>query len=66
MYARPTRQPNRFTLDFFGPKVTAVLVNGKEAGFGRGRGKLTVLPKQALPTGEPFMVLGMKFDAVRG
>jgi aminopeptidase N len=56
MYALPTQQLKRFTLDFFGPKVTAVLVDGKTAGFSRGGGKLTVLPKQALPTGEPFTV----------
>jgi aminopeptidase N len=56
MYALPAQQLRRLTLDFFGPKVTAVRVNGKVAGFGRGGGKLTVLPKQPLPAGEYFTV----------
>jgi aminopeptidase N len=56
MYALPAQSLKRFSLDFFGPKVTGVRVNGKAAKFGRGDGKLTVVPKQALPAGEYFTV----------
>ena len=56
MYALPAQALKRFSLDFFGPKVTEVRVNGKAAGFSRGGGKLTVVPKQALPAGEYFTV----------
>lgn len=56
MYALPSQQLKRFSLDFFGPKVTGVRVNGKGAGFSRGGGKLTVVPKQPLPAGENFTV----------
>jgi aminopeptidase N len=56
MYAFPSGQLRRFSLDFFGPRVTDVRVNGKEAGFSRGDGKLTVTPKQPVPAGEYFTV----------
>jgi aminopeptidase N len=56
MYALPARPLQRFSLDFFGPKVTAVRVNDKAARFSRGGGKLTVTPAQALPAGEYFTV----------
>jgi aminopeptidase N len=56
MYALPVQRLQRLTLDFLGPKVTEVRVNGKAAGFSRGGGKLTVIPKQAVPAGEYFTV----------
>lgn len=54
MDAIATRPLQRFSLDFFGPKVTKVRVDGRQAGFARGSGKLTVVPKQAVPAGESF------------
>jgi aminopeptidase N len=56
MYAFPAGQLKRLSLDFLGPRVTEVRVNGKEAGFSRGGGKLTVVPKQPVPAGEYFTV----------
>ena len=56
MYAFPAGQLSRFSLDFFGPRVTEVRVNGRSAGFSRKGGKLTVVPKQAVPAGEYFTV----------
>jgi len=56
MYALPSRQLKRFSLDFTGPRVSAVRVDGKAAGFSRGGGKLVVTPKQAVQTGEYFTV----------
>ncbi len=56
MYAFPAGRLRRLSLDFFGPRVTEVRVNGKAAGFSRKGGKLTVVPKQAVPEGEYFTV----------
>jgi aminopeptidase N len=56
MYAFPAERLSRFSLDFFGPRVTEVRVDGKAAGFSRKDGKLTVLPKRAVPAGEYFTV----------
>lgn len=56
MYALPDQRLKRFTLDFYGPKVRGVRVDGKPAGFSRGNGKLAVIPKQAVPAGEYFTV----------
>jgi aminopeptidase N len=56
MYALPSQRLSRFSLDFSGPRVTEVQVNGKKAGFSRKGGKLTVVPKSALPEGEYFTV----------
>jgi len=56
MYALPAKDLTRFSLDFFGPRVAKVRVNGKVAGYSRGDGKLNVVPKQTLPAGEDFNV----------
>lgn len=56
MYAFPAGQLSRFSLDFFGPRVTGVRVNGRAAGFSRKDGKLIVVPKQAVPADEYFTV----------
>jgi aminopeptidase N len=56
MYALPTQQLKRFSLDFTGPRVSEVRVDGKAAGFSRSGGKLTVTPRQVLPKGEYFTV----------
>jgi len=44
----------RFSLDFFGPRVERVLVDGQRARFRRGPGKLTVLPKAGIEQGARF------------
>ena len=56
MYALATRTLRRFSLDFSGPKVTKVRVDGGPATFSRAGGKLTVVPNRALPAGEYFTV----------
>jgi aminopeptidase N len=56
MEAVATQGLKRFSLDFFGPKVAAVKVDRKGAGFSRGSGKLTVIPQQPLPAGARFTV----------
>jgi aminopeptidase N len=63
MYALPSERLSRFSLDFLGPRVTEVRVNGKRAGFRRGGGKLTVLPKLALPEGE-FFTVAVRYSGV--
>lgn len=45
---------SHFSLDLNGLRVTAVSVDGKPAGFGRGRGKLKVSPRVPPTAGEEF------------
>jgi aminopeptidase N len=54
--ATATSPLDRFSLDFFGPRVTRVSVGGEPATFVRGRGKLRVVPKEAIAAGERFQL----------
>jgi aminopeptidase N len=56
MYAFPAEPLRRISLDFFGPPVQKVRVNGRAASFKRAKGKLTVLPRRPVPAGEYFTV----------
>ncbi len=49
--ALTTRRVTEFSLDFFGPRVNAVKVNGRAARFSRSHGKLRVRPARAVPKG---------------
>ena len=49
--ALATRRLNEFSLDFFGPKVSAVTVNGRPARFSRSHGKLRIRAARAVPKG---------------
>lgn len=63
MYALPSQRLSRFSLDFSGPQVTEVRVNGRRAGFSRKDGKLTVVPKSALPAGE-YVTVAVSYSGV--
>jgi aminopeptidase N len=43
-----------FSLDFVGPRVREVLVNGRAAEFERDRGKLRISPGEPIPKGRTF------------
>lgn len=45
------RRLTEFSLDFLGPRVSAVKVDGRPARFSRDRGKLRVRPARAVPNG---------------
>ena len=45
------RRLTEFSLDFFGPRVSAVKVNGRPARFSRSHGKLRVRPARAVAKG---------------
>ena len=47
----------RFSLDFFGPRVSEVTVNGEPAQFRRRLGKLTVVPAEPIERGVEFTSL---------
>jgi aminopeptidase N len=49
--ALATKRLTEFSLDFFGPRVSAVRVNGRPARFSRGHGKLRVRAAHAVPKG---------------
>ena len=51
-----TRRLRRFSLDFFGPEVREVRVDGRAAPFGRRPGKLRVPVAQEVEPGRPFNV----------
>ena len=51
-----TSRLDRFSLDFFGPRVTQVLIGGEAVAFGRGQGKLRVLPEEPIATESRFEV----------
>ncbi|QIS02639.1 M1 family peptidase [Nocardia brasiliensis] len=56
--AKATQDLSRFNLDFAGPAVGSVTVNGQTARFTReGEHELVVTPSAALPTGQPFKVV---------
>jgi aminopeptidase N len=52
--ASATQRLSHFSLDLNGLDVTAVSVDGKPAGFTRGRGKLKLSPRVPPTTGEEF------------
>jgi len=54
--ATATQTLHRFSLDFFGPRVTAVEVDDEPARFGRSKGKLNVTPRATIAKGDPFKV----------
>jgi aminopeptidase N len=49
-----TQDLSAFNLDFRGPEIDAVAVNGVPADWTRNRGELTITPARPLPAGEPF------------
>jgi aminopeptidase N len=54
MSALARRALRRFSLDFDGPRVTGVRVDGEPARFDRTRGKLWIVPSQPIPAGGRF------------
>jgi aminopeptidase N len=48
------QQLDRFSLDFFGPKVRGVQVGGKTASFERSEGKLWIVPSAPIAKGSHF------------
>jgi aminopeptidase N len=54
--ARATAGLSRFSLDLDGLKVTSVSVDGEAAKFGRGRGKVKIVPATPIAKGERFTV----------
>lgn len=51
-----TEDLSSFNLDFYGPDITAVLVNAETSDFSRDGGELTIEPETALEAGERFSV----------
>jgi hypothetical protein len=45
-----------FNLDYLGPAITAVAVDGQPAGHSRRGAELTISPAQAIPAGSSFVV----------
>ena len=56
MTAEATERLGRFSLDFFGPKVSKVEVSGRAVRFKRTKGKLIVFAEQPIATGSRFAV----------
>jgi aminopeptidase N len=54
--ARATSGLRKFSLDLDGLKVTSVSVDGEAAEYGRGRGKVKVVPATPIGKGEAFTV----------
>ncbi|MER8184779.1 M1 family metallopeptidase [Kitasatospora sp. NPDC094015] len=54
--AEARRRLDRFALDYSGPPVERVTVDGREAAYRRDGAKLTVVPAQALAPGREFTV----------
>lgn len=52
--AAATERLNRFSFDFFGPRVSAIEVDGEPVRFGRRPGKLIVFPAAPVATGAHF------------
>ena len=52
--ALATQDLSAFNLDFRGPQIDAVTVDGAPADWTRDGGELTISPAQPLPAGEPF------------
>ncbi|HET7120899.1 MAG TPA: M1 family metallopeptidase [Solirubrobacterales bacterium] len=51
-----TQRLRRFSLDLYGLRVNSVFVDGKEARFSRGRGKLKVRAPLPIAAGKSFLV----------
>jgi aminopeptidase N len=49
-----TQDLSTFNLDFRGPQIDAVAVDGAPANWARNGGELTISPTRPLPAGEPF------------
>jgi aminopeptidase N len=54
--ARSTSELKNFSLDLDGLKVTSVSVDGEAADYGRGRGKVKIVPAARIEKGEAFTV----------
>jgi aminopeptidase N len=54
LHSTTTGRLERLSLDFFGPHVTQVLINGRTARFQRTGSKLIVLPQRAIGKGKEF------------
>src|SRR4051794_1230299 len=52
--ALATEDLSAFNLDYRGPQIDAVTVNGASADWKRDGGELTITPARPLPAGEPF------------
>jgi aminopeptidase N len=52
--ALATQDLSTFNLDFRGPSIDAVTVDGTPADWERDSGELTITPARPLPAGEPF------------
>jgi len=52
--ALATQDLSAFNLDYRGPQIDAVTVDGASAEWKRDGGELTITPAQPLPAGEPF------------
>jgi aminopeptidase N len=61
--ARATETLKRFSLDFFGPRVTQVRVGEGSVRFRRKTGKLIVFPKAPIAAGRQFFV-GISYSGV--
>jgi aminopeptidase N len=57
MRAAATQGLRRFALDYSGPRVSQVLVDGRRATFSRNRKKLRVVAPRRIARGESFTVL---------
>jgi aminopeptidase N len=55
--ATATQGLSRFSLDLYGLRVSSVTVDGEDAGFTRGRGKLKLRPNRRIAPGESFYVV---------
>jgi aminopeptidase N len=52
-----TQDLSAFNLDYRGPEIDAVMVDGQEADWARKGGELTITPATPLPNGEPFQTV---------
>jgi aminopeptidase N len=52
--ASATQNLTRFDLDYTGPAISAVSVDGRPADFSRSGGELTITPAAGLEKGQPF------------
>ncbi|GIJ26443.1 metallopeptidase [Micromonospora qiuiae] len=63
--ARATQDLDQFNLDFRGPAVSSVTVNGKKNGFTRDGQELVITPRPKPKTGQTFTVV-VKYAGVPG
>lgn len=55
IYAHARDDLDRFSLDFFGPRITEVEVEGREVRYRRRSGKLRVFPAEEIENGDSFL-----------